>query len=98
MGALRPPNPPTAERGGADFGLCHDIPRPILLQPMSAWDGSMMGASPHTPPAPREEFFTNHSAHRFLKIRVRCIMAYAKIRSTAFRGYLRNPNFLMSAS
>ena len=96
MGALRPPNPPTAERGGADFGLCHDTLRPILLQPMSAWDGFYDGGKPPYPP--REEFFTNHSAHRFLKIRVRCIMAYAKIRSTAFRGYLRNPNFLISAS
>ena len=36
MGALRPPNPPTAERGGADFGLCHNALRPFFQQLMSA--------------------------------------------------------------
>ena len=31
MGALRPPNPQTAERGGADFGLCHDALRLLYV-------------------------------------------------------------------
>ena len=31
MGALRPPYPPTAERGGAVFGLCHNGMRLFFL-------------------------------------------------------------------
>ena len=30
MGALRPPNPPTTERRGANFGLCHNTLRPFF--------------------------------------------------------------------
>ena len=36
MGALRPPNPQTAERGGANFGLCHDALRLSMLMAMIA--------------------------------------------------------------
>ena len=44
MGALRPP---TTERRGAFFGLCHDARRPFFQKPMSAKDQKIAaGRSP----------------------------------------------------